>query len=129
MTSPSEGIAKNYGGDHPDHELRYEIADEYVDVVQVLWESWDDDAFIREREGGRFSHRDKLHTLVHKGVFFQVAGPLSIQRSPRGQPVTFQAGSSDSGIALAGKYADAVFTHSPSLEETRMFGEKASPAY
>jgi FMN-dependent oxidoreductase (nitrilotriacetate monooxygenase family) len=124
VTSPSEGSAKNYGGDHPDHDLRYEIADEYLAVAQGLWDSWDDDAFVRERESGRFFDRDKLHTLDHSGRFFKVAGPLSIQRSPQGQPVIFQAGSSDSGIALAGKYADAVFTHSPSLEETRAFAER-----
>lgn len=124
VTSPLEGSAKNYGGEHPDHELRYEIADEYLDVVQGLWDSWDDDAFVRERDSGRFFDRDKLHTLDHKGRFFQVAGPLNIQRSPQGQPVIFQAGSSDSGIALAGKYADAVFTHSPSLDETKAFAQQ-----
>ncbi|MFM0593759.1 LLM class flavin-dependent oxidoreductase [Paraburkholderia dilworthii] len=124
VTSPLEGSAKNYGGEHPDHELRYEIADEYLDVVQGLWDSWDDDAFVRERDSGRFFDHDKLHTLDHKGRFFQVAGPLNIQRSPQGQPVIFQAGSSDSGIALAGKYADAVFTHSPSLEETKAFAQQ-----
>ena len=106
---------------HPEHALRYEIADEYLAVTQGLWDSWDDDAFVRDRESGRFFDRDKLHTLDHKGRFFQVAGPLNIQRSPQGQPVIFQAGSSDAGIGLAGKYADAVFTHSPSLEDTRTF--------
>jgi FMN-dependent oxidoreductase (nitrilotriacetate monooxygenase family) len=124
VTSPLEGSAKNYGGQHPDHEKRYEIADEYLDVVRGLWDSWDDDAFVRDRESGRFFDRDKLHTLDHKGRFFEVAGPLNVQRSPQGQPVIFQAGSSESGIALAGKYADAVFTHSPSLEETRAFAEQ-----
>ncbi|NYH20036.1 LLM class flavin-dependent oxidoreductase [Paraburkholderia bryophila] len=124
VTSPLEGSARNYGGEHPDHELRYEIADEYLDVVQGLWDSWDDDAFVRERDSGRFFDHDKLHTLDHKGRFFQVAGPLNIQRSPQGQPVIFQAGSSDSGVALAGKYADAVFTHSPSLEETKAFAQQ-----
>lgn len=123
VTSPSEGSAKNYGGEHPDHDLRYEIADEYLTVAQGLWDSWDDDAFVRERESGRFFDRSKLHTLDHSGRFFKVAGPLSIERSPQGQPVIFQAGSSDSGIALAGKYADAVFTHSPSLEETKAFAD------
>lgn len=124
VTTPLEGTAKNYGGTHPDHALRYEIADEYLSVAQGLWDSWDDDAFVRDRATGRFFDRDKLHTLDHKGKFFQVAGPLNIQRSPQGQPVIFQAGSSDAGIALAGKYADAVFTHSPSLEETRAFRER-----
>ena len=123
VTSPLEGSAKNYGGEHPDHALRYQIAAEYLEVVQGLWDSWDDDAFARDRATGQFFDRDKLHTLDHKGRFFEVAGPLNIQRSAQGQPVIFQAGSSDAGIDLAGKYADAVFTHSPSLEETRAFSE------
>jgi len=121
VTTPLEGSAKNYSRNHPEHTLRYEIADEYLAVTQGLWDSWDDDAFTRNRESGQFFDRDKLHTLDHKGRFFQVAGPLNIQRSPQGQPVIFQAGSSDAGVGLAGKYADAVFTHSPSIEETRAF--------
>lgn len=121
VTTPLEGTAKNYSRAHPEHAQRYEIADEYLQVTQGLWDSWDDDAFVRDRDSGRFFDRDKLHTLDHKGRFFEVAGPLNIQRSPQGQPVIFQAGSSDAGIGLAGKYADAVFTHSPSLEETRQF--------
>jgi len=121
VTTPLEGTAKNYSRTHPEHAQRYEIADEYLQVTQGLWDSWDDDAFVRDRERGQFFDRDKLHTLDHKGRFFEVAGPLNIQRSAQGQPVIFQAGSSDAGIGLAGKYADAVFTHSPSLDETRQF--------
>ncbi|KVD89240.1 monooxygenase [Burkholderia stagnalis] len=124
VTTPLEGTAKNFGKAHPDHALRYEIADEYLSVVQGLWDSWDDDAFIRDRASGQFFARDRLHTLDHNGRFFQVAGPLNIQRSPQGQPVIFQAGSSDAGIGLAGKYADAVFTHSPSLDDTRAFTQR-----
>jgi FMN-dependent oxidoreductase (nitrilotriacetate monooxygenase family) len=124
VTTPLEGTAANYSRNHPDHALRYEIADEYLQVTQGLWDSWDDDAVVRNRETGQFFDRDKLHTLNHKGRFFQVAGPLNIGRSPQGQPVIFQAGSSDAGIGLAGKYADAVFTHSPSIDETRSFLRK-----
>lgn len=124
VTSPLEGSGRNYGRPHPEHALRYQIADEYLDVVQGLWDSWDDDAFVRERDSGTFFASEKFRRLDHKGRFFQVEGPLNIQRSPQGQPVIFQAGSSDDGIALAGKYADAVFTHSPSLEETRAFTQK-----
>ncbi|MGF6574185.1 FMN-dependent oxidoreductase (nitrilotriacetate monooxygenase family) [Paraburkholderia sp. GAS333] len=124
VTTPLEGTAKNYSATHPEHALRYQIADEYLSVTQGLWDSWDDDAVIRDRETGVFFDKDKLHTLDHKGKFFQVAGPLNIGRSPQGQPVIFQAGSSEPGVALAGKYADAVFTHSPSLEETRVFSEQ-----
>lgn len=124
VTTPLEGSASNYSRAHPEHALRYEIADEYLAVTQGLWDSWDDDAFTRDRATGQFFERSKLHTLEHKGRFFQVAGPLNIGRSPQGQPVIFQAGSSDAGIGLAGKYADAVFTHSPSLEDTRSFARQ-----
>ena len=121
VTTPLEGSALNYSRPHPEHAKRYEIADEYLEVVQGLWDSWDEDAIVRDRDSGRFFDKEKLHTLNHKGRFFEVAGPLNIGRSPQGQTVIFQAGSSDAGIKLAGKYADAVFTHSPSLEETRAF--------
>lgn len=121
VTTPLEGSAANFGRPHPDHALRYEIADEYLEVAQGLWDSWEDDAILRNRDTGLFFDKEKLHTLDHKGRFFQVAGPLNIGRSAQGQPVIFQAGSSEAGVKLAGKYADAVFTHSPSLEETRTF--------
>ena len=127
VTTPLEGSALNYSR-HPEHALRYEIADEYLEVTQGLWDSWDEDAIVRSRETGQFFQRDKLHTLNHKGRFFQVAGPLNIGRSPQGQPMIFQAGPSDAGIKLAGKYADAVFTHSPSLEETRAFTNQVKAA-
>ncbi len=121
VTTPLEGSGLNYGRPHPDHALRYQIADEYLAVTQGLWDSWDDDAFVRDRDSGRFFDRTKLHPLDHKGRFFQVAGPLNIGRSPQGQPVIFQAGASDDGIGLAGKYADAVFTHAPTLDDTRLY--------
>lgn len=121
VTTPLEGTAKNYSRVHPEHALRYEIADEYLEVVKGLWDSWDDDAFVRNRETGQFFDKTKLHTLGHKGRFFSVEGPLNIQRSAQGQPVIFQAGSSDAGIGLAGKHADAVFTNSVSLEENHTF--------
>ncbi|QCI99545.1 LLM class flavin-dependent oxidoreductase [Agrobacterium larrymoorei] len=121
VTTPLEGTARNYSRTHPEHALRYEIADEYLEVVKGLWDSWDDDAFVRNRETGQFFDKTKLHTLGHKGRFFSVEGPLNIQRSAQGQPVLFQAGSSDAGIGLAGKHADAVFTNSVSLEENQTF--------
>jgi FMN-dependent oxidoreductase (nitrilotriacetate monooxygenase family) len=128
VTSPLEGSGRNYGRAHPDHALRYKIADEYLEVAQGLWDSWDEDAFPRDRASGEFFDKDKFRRLDHKGRFFQIEGPLNIQRSPQGQPVIFQAGASDDGIGLAGKYADAVFTPSPSLEETRAFTQKVKNA-
>lgn len=121
VTTPLEGTAKNYSRNHPEHALRYEIANEYLEIIKGLWDSWDDDAFVRDRDSGQFFDKTKLHTLGHKGRFFTVEGPLNIQRSAQGQPVIFQAGSSDAGIGLAGKHADAVFTNSASLEENHTF--------
>ncbi len=121
VTTPLEGSGRNYSREHPEHELRYEIADEYLDVIKGLWDSWDDDAFIRDRETGVYADKTKLRKLDHKGRFFRVEGPLNIGRSKQGQPVVFQAGASDSGIKLAGKHADAVFTNGGPIEDARTF--------
>jgi FMN-dependent oxidoreductase (nitrilotriacetate monooxygenase family) len=119
VTSPLEGSGRNYGRPHPEHALRYAIAQEYLDVVKGLWDSWDDDAFVRDRASGRFFDPAKLHRLDHAGRFFQVEGPLNIQRSPQGQPVLFQAGASEAGIGLAGRHADAVFANHVPLKEAQ----------
>ncbi|WP_369790273.1 LLM class flavin-dependent oxidoreductase [Rouxiella sp. WC2420] len=124
VTSPLAGSARNFGKDHPEHSLRYQIAEEYISVVQGLWDSWEDDAFTRDRESGVFFDASKLHKLNHEGRFFSVEGPLNIQRSPQGQPVIFQAGASDTGIGLAGKSADAVFTNARTLEEAQAYAAK-----
>ncbi|WP_271022405.1 LLM class flavin-dependent oxidoreductase [Rhizobium sp. RCAM05973] len=121
VTSPLEGSGRNYSREHPEHELRYEIADEYLDATKGLWDSWDDDAFVRDRETGVYADKTKLHRLNHKGRFFRIEGPLNIGRSKQGQPVVFQAGASDSGIRLAGKHADAVFTNGGPLDDAKVF--------
>jgi FMN-dependent oxidoreductase (nitrilotriacetate monooxygenase family) len=121
VTTPLEGSGRNYSRAHPDHALRYQIADEYLSITQGLWDSWDEDAFPRDRETGVFVDKSRFHRLDHKGRFFQVEGPLNIQRSPQGQPVIFQAGSSEAGIGLAGKYADAVFTGPATIDEASRF--------
>lgn len=121
VTTPLEGSGRNYSREHPEHELRYEIADEYLDVIKGLWDSWDDDAFVRNRDTGVYADTSKLHALGHKGRFFRVEGPLNIGRSKQGQPVVFQAGASDSGIKLAGKHADAVFTNGGPIEDAKVF--------
>ena len=121
VTSPLEGSGRNYGREHPEHELRYEIADEYLDAIKGLWDSWDDDAFVRDRATGVYADKSKLRRLNHKGRFFRIEGPLNIERSRQGQPVVFQAGASDSGIRLAGKHADAVFTNGGPIEDAKTF--------
>ena len=122
VTSPLEGSARNFSREkHPEHALRYRIADEYLDVVKGLWDSWEGDAFVRNKESGQFFDPAKLHTLDHRGDFFQVAGPLNIGRTPQGRPIVFQAGASDDGKKLAAKHADAIFTHHETLEEAQAF--------
>lgn len=125
VTSPLEGSAKNYGrAQHPDHALRYEIAAEHIEIVKGLWDSWDDDAFVRDRAQGKFADFSKLHRLNFKGRFHSAEGPLNIQRSPQGQTVLFQAGGSEAGIELAGRHADAVFANSTSIAENRELTSK-----
>lgn len=122
VTSPLEGSAKNFSREqHPEHALRYRIADEYLDVVKGLWDSWEDGAFIRDKASGQFFDPEKLHTLNHHGDFFKVAGPLNISRTPQSRPIVFQAGASDDGKKLAARHADAIFTHHDTLEEAQYF--------
>lgn len=124
VTSPLEGSADNHTiRKHPNHALRYEIAEEYLEVVRGLWDSWEDDAFIRNRHTGVFFDKEKLHTLNHVGKHFSIKGPLNIERSIQGQPVIFQAGASEAGKNLAAKEADAVFTNSSSFQQAKAFYE------
>ncbi len=110
VTSWLEGSASNYGKpEHPAHDVRYRIAAEYLDVVQGLWDSWEDDALTHDKATGEFFDPAKLHELNHKGNYFSVRGPLNIARSKQGQPVIFQAGASEDGMNFAAKRADAIF--------------------
>jgi len=103
--------------EHPAHEVRYRIAAEYLDVVQGLWDSWEDDALVGDKASGTFVDPDKLHRLDHDGAFFQVRGPLNIKRGPQGQPVIFQAGASNDGRNFAAKRAEVIFTHAATFED------------
>ena len=120
VTSPLEGSAKNFSKDkHPEHSLRYDIADEHLQVVQGLWDSYEDDAFTRDKESGQYFDKEKMHELNFQGDFFNIAGPLNIERSPQGQPIIFQAGASPKGSRFAARHADAVFTNASTLEHAK----------
>jgi FMN-dependent oxidoreductase (nitrilotriacetate monooxygenase family) len=111
VTSPLEGSAANYNKpEHPQHDLRYRMAGEFVEITKGLWDSWEDDALIRNKESGVFIDPSKMHRLDHKGEFYSVQGPLNISRSKQGAPVLIQAGSSEAGRGFAAKAADAIFT-------------------
>jgi FMN-dependent oxidoreductase (nitrilotriacetate monooxygenase family) len=112
------GTAGNYGrAEHYDYATRYGRALEHVRVVQGLWDSYEDDAFPRDKESGVFFDRSRQHPLNHAGEHFSVVGPLNIERSPQGQPVIFQAGDSDEGRDLGAAIADAIFTHAATVEQ------------
>ncbi|MEK8129914.1 LLM class flavin-dependent oxidoreductase [Paenibacillus filicis] len=121
VTSPLEGSALNYGKPHPEHDDRYRIADEFLQVVKGLWDSWEDDAFVGDKENGVFFDPDKLHALNHQGTYFSVQGPLNIIRSRQGHPVIFQAGTSSVGRDFAAAHADCVFTNLVSLESAQAY--------
>jgi len=101
--------------------VRYKIATEYLDVVQGLWDSWEDDAQVGDKASGVFVDPDKLHRLDHKGEFFQVRGPLNIKRSRQGQPVIFQAGASEDGRNFASKRANAIFAPAQTFEDVQEY--------
>jgi FMN-dependent oxidoreductase (nitrilotriacetate monooxygenase family) len=106
---------------HPDHALRYEIAEEFVQVVKGLWRSWDPQPYVRDKQAGIYIDVDKMHVLGHKGRFYDVAGPLNVTPSPQGQPVLIQAGSSGPGQALAARHAEVVFTAQQDLAAAQVF--------
>lgn len=122
VTSGDGGTAGNYSLDeHYDYATRYGRALEHVEVVKALWDSYEDDAFPRDKKNRKFLDPSKLHTLDHRGEYFSVVGPLNIERSRQGQPVIFQAGDSDQGRDLGARIADGIFTHAPSFEAGSAF--------
>ncbi|RMU61902.1 Monooxygenase, NtaA/SnaA/SoxA family [Pseudomonas syringae pv. syringae] len=122
VTSWLSGTADNFSkGEHPPHAVRYRIAKEHIEVVKGLWDSWEDDAFAYDKQKGEFFTPGKLHALNHKGEFFSVKGPLNIARSKQGQPVIFQAGTSEAGRNFAAQNSDAIFVHAESFDEARAY--------
>jgi FMN-dependent oxidoreductase (nitrilotriacetate monooxygenase family) len=111
VTSSNPKVALNFNRDeHLEHEFRYQRANEFVDIVTGLWDCWDDGAIVADKATGQYIDPDKVRSLDHKGRFFKVKGPLNMARSPQGQPVIIQAGGSPSGLELAARTADVVFS-------------------
>jgi len=122
VTSGDAGAAANFSrGEHFDYDTRYARGLEFVRVAQGLWDSYEHDAFPRDRQTRTFLDPDKQHALNHVGEHFQVAGPLNIERSPQGQPVIFQAGDSEQGRDLGAEIGEGIFTFAPSLEAGQAF--------
>ncbi len=120
VTSGNDAEALNFGRDeHYEHDERYLRAQEFVEVVKGLWDSWDDDAFLYDRAGGRFFDPQKMHRLNHVGKYFKVRGPLNVPRPPQGHPVIFQAGISEAGRELAAATAEGVFSGELTIERSQ----------
>lgn len=122
VTSNTEAEAKNFGSaGHPRHDHRYDRAEEFIDVVLGLWNSFADDAFRRDKESGIYFDHEKLRVLNHRGRHFSVRGPLNVARSPQGHTVIVQAGSSEPGKELAARTAEVVFTAQQTLADAQAF--------
>ena len=122
VTSGDAGAAANFSREeHFDYDTRYGRGLEFVRVAQGLWDSYEEDAFPRDRASRTFLDASKQHALNHTGEHFQVAGPLNVSRSPQGQPVIFQAGDSEQGRDLGATIGEGIFTHAASIEQGQAF--------
>jgi FMN-dependent oxidoreductase (nitrilotriacetate monooxygenase family) len=111
VTGSNDGAAQNYGSDkHRPHDERYDVADEFADIVTRLWEAWEPDAVVLDRETPMFADGSKVHPINHAGKYFKVRGPLNAPRSPQGRVPICQAGGSPRGLEFASRWADTIIT-------------------
>lgn len=122
VTSTNDETAYNFADEQlPDHSERYLRAEEFVDVVKRLWDSWEDEALVADQENGIYADPDRIHEINYRGSYFSVRGPLNLPRPPQGQPVRVQAGASEVGKEFAAKIAEVVFTAQNSFENGQYF--------
>jgi FMN-dependent oxidoreductase (nitrilotriacetate monooxygenase family) len=122
VTSLNDGEALNMGRDGVmEHDLRYDRADEFMEVVLGHWDTWEDDALIVDKASGRFADASRVHRLDYEGEFLRSRGPFTVPRTPQGHPVVIQAGQSGRGRQFAGRWGEVIFTTSPNVA----FGKKS----
>lgn len=122
VTTSTDAAAENFGlTAHPDPAQRYERAAEFVEAATRLWDSWEDDAVVLDREHGQYADTDKIHRADFVGEHLSVRGAFNAPRSPQGYPVLVQAGASNDGRAFAARYAEAIFTAHQSLANAQAF--------
>jgi FMN-dependent oxidoreductase (nitrilotriacetate monooxygenase family) len=127
VTSSPHAAAQNYGYDqHFEHDLRYEMADEWMELVEKLWNSWDPDAVILDEETGYFADPDKVRHVNFEGQFFKSRGPLNTVPSPQQKPVICQAGGSPAGRNLAAKHADTIIATASGVEAMKEYRDDIS---
>jgi len=122
VTSGEDRAAQNFGMEQlTEHDLRYDIADEYVDLVCQLWDSWEPDAVVLDRDTGVYADGSKVHTIDFNGRYFKSRGPLNTVRAPQGRPVFVQAGGSPRGREFAAKYADSIIATATGIEGMKAY--------
>jgi FMN-dependent oxidoreductase (nitrilotriacetate monooxygenase family) len=122
VTSVSNRASQNYGFDvHPEHDLRYEMAEEWMEVVSQLWDSWDPDAVVVDQDLPMYADYTKVHPIEFEGKFFKCRGPLNTAPGPQRRPVIGQAGNSIPGRELAAKHADTLLSFGNSVEQMKAF--------
>lgn len=122
VTTAGDAAAQNFSrAAQADSSERYARAEEFLKVTQKLWDSWEDDASVGDKDRGIWADPAKIHRIDHQGEHFQVAGPLNVPRSPQGRPVIIQAGASEAGKGFAARWAEAVFTAHQSISSAQEF--------
>ena len=122
MTSGEDRAAQNFGMEKlPEHDLRYDIADEYVDLVCQLWDSWESDAVVMDGDTGVYADGSKVHTIDFNRRYYKSRGPLNTVRPPQGRPVFIQAGGSPRGREFAAKYADSIIATATGIEGMKAY--------
>ncbi len=122
VTSGEDQAAQNFGMKKLyEHDERYDMAHEYLDVVCQLWDSWEPDAIVRDRETGTYVDFNKVHTIDFAGKYYKSRGPLNTVRAPQGRPVLCQAGASPKGRHFAAQYADTIIAYGGTVEEMKSF--------
>jgi len=120
VTSVNDSEAQNFGfTEHIPHDARYDRADEFLEATTGLWDTWEDDALVLDRQAGIFADPVKVHELDYRGKWIEVRGPLTVPRCPQGRPVLMQAGSSGRGRDFAARWAELVFTGDPDIDIAR----------
>jgi len=118
VTSVNDGEAQNMGREvHMDHDLRYDRADEFMEIVHGCWDGWEDDALVVDKKSGLFADPNKVHRMEYRGKFLTSCGTFTVPRSPQGHPVVIQAGASNRGKTFSARWAETVFVAYPDLED------------
>ena len=124
VTSLNDSEAQNFGlTQHLDHDTRYDQADELMEVVFGLWNTWEEDALLLDRQQGVFADSSRVHRLDHQGQWFRSRGPLTVPRSPQGEPVIIQAGQSGRGRRFAAQWGELIFVIFPTFETCKAFNQ------